>query len=185
MQECKYASILNQNFFDPNLTWPKLFQTEHTLRLAHLPSFCELVLCFRADNHFWSTEWRVNDAIIKSLINYANLSCTFILLICLINWAEHAKPLRWSFTLFLCFRADTHFWSTEWKLNDATMKSLLCRYRLDIYPALLLCIYCKLIHCKSILLSAHMSDLLFIDFRYIYWTLIHWASILLSAHMSD
>ena len=43
MQECKYASILSWNIFDPNLTWPKLFQTERTQRLAHLPSFCELV----------------------------------------------------------------------------------------------------------------------------------------------
>ena len=44
MQECKYACILNWNIFDPNLTWPKLFQTERTQRLACLPSFCELVL---------------------------------------------------------------------------------------------------------------------------------------------
>ena len=44
MQECKYASILSRNIFDPNLTWPKLFQTERTRRLAHLPSFCGLVL---------------------------------------------------------------------------------------------------------------------------------------------
>ena len=43
MQECKYASILSPNIFDPNLTWPELFQTEHTQRLAHLLSFCELV----------------------------------------------------------------------------------------------------------------------------------------------
>ena len=43
MQECKYASVLSRNIFDPNLTWPKLFQTERTWRLAHLPSFCELV----------------------------------------------------------------------------------------------------------------------------------------------
>ena len=43
MQECKYASILSPNIFDPNLTWPKFFQTERTRRLAHLPSFCELV----------------------------------------------------------------------------------------------------------------------------------------------
>ena len=40
---CKYASILGQNFFDPYVTQPKLFQTERTRRLAHLPSFCELV----------------------------------------------------------------------------------------------------------------------------------------------
>ena len=40
---CKNASILSWNIFDPNLTWPKLFQTERTRRLAHLPSFCELV----------------------------------------------------------------------------------------------------------------------------------------------
>ena len=44
MQEYKYASILSRNIFDPNLTWPKPFQTERTRRLAHLPSFCELVL---------------------------------------------------------------------------------------------------------------------------------------------
>ena len=46
MQESKYAGILSPNIFDPNLTSPELFQTEHTRRLAHLPSFCELVfLC--------------------------------------------------------------------------------------------------------------------------------------------
>ena len=49
MQECKYVSILSSNVFDPNLTWPKVFQTKRTRRLAHLPSFCELVLyCFSA-----------------------------------------------------------------------------------------------------------------------------------------
>ena len=55
MQECKYASILSRNIFDPNLTWPKLFQTEHTLRLAHLPSFCELV------------QWEVNKRTIRRI----------------------------------------------------------------------------------------------------------------------
>ena len=40
MQVSKY---LSPNIFDPNLTWPNLFQTERTRRLAHLPSFCELV----------------------------------------------------------------------------------------------------------------------------------------------
>ena len=34
---CKYASILGPNF------QPRLFQTERIRRLAHLPSFCELV----------------------------------------------------------------------------------------------------------------------------------------------
>ena len=43
MQGCKYASILSRNIFDPNLIWPKLFQTERTRQLAHLLSFCELV----------------------------------------------------------------------------------------------------------------------------------------------
>ena len=43
MQVCKYASIWCPNIFNPNLTCPKLFQTERTRRLAHLPSFCELV----------------------------------------------------------------------------------------------------------------------------------------------
>ena len=38
---CKYRSILGPNFFP--VTRPKLFQNEHTQRLAHLPSFCELV----------------------------------------------------------------------------------------------------------------------------------------------
>ena len=51
MQECKYASILSPKFFDPNLTWPKLFQTERTRRLAHLQSFCELVLPYREILH--------------------------------------------------------------------------------------------------------------------------------------
>ena len=41
---CKYASILGKNFFDPKVTQPKLFQTERSRRLAHLPSFCELVV---------------------------------------------------------------------------------------------------------------------------------------------
>ena len=54
MQECKYASILNPNIFDPNLTWPKLFQTERTRRLAHLPSFCELVKNF-SENCYYGT----------------------------------------------------------------------------------------------------------------------------------
>ena len=40
---CKYANILGPNFFDPKDTQPKLFETERTRRLAHLPSFCELV----------------------------------------------------------------------------------------------------------------------------------------------
>ena len=43
MKVCKNASILSPKIFDPNLNWPKLFQTERTRRLAHLPSFCELV----------------------------------------------------------------------------------------------------------------------------------------------
>ena len=40
---CKYESNLGPNFFDPNVTQAKLFQTERTRRLAHPPSFCELV----------------------------------------------------------------------------------------------------------------------------------------------
>ena len=37
------TNILGPNFFDPELTRPKLFQTERTWRLACLPCFCELV----------------------------------------------------------------------------------------------------------------------------------------------
>ena len=51
MQECKYASILSPNIFDLNPTWPKLFQTERTRQLAHLPSFCELVFFALAHCH--------------------------------------------------------------------------------------------------------------------------------------
>ena len=40
---CKYGSILGPNFIDLMVTQPKLFQTERTWWLAHLPSFCELV----------------------------------------------------------------------------------------------------------------------------------------------
>ena len=36
-------NILGPNIFDPQLTRPKLFQTERTRPLACLPSFCELV----------------------------------------------------------------------------------------------------------------------------------------------
>ena len=35
--------VLGLGVFDQNLAWPKLFQTKQTRRLAHLPSFCELV----------------------------------------------------------------------------------------------------------------------------------------------
>ena len=41
---CRYASILGPNFFDPKLTKPIFFKIGRTWRLAHLPSFCELVL---------------------------------------------------------------------------------------------------------------------------------------------
>ena len=36
-------NILGQNFSNSKLTWSKLFQTEHTRRLVHVPSFYELV----------------------------------------------------------------------------------------------------------------------------------------------
>ena len=36
-------NILGPNFFNPKFTRTKLFQTDRTRRLAHLPSFCEFV----------------------------------------------------------------------------------------------------------------------------------------------
>ena len=55
--------FLGPNFFDPKLTRPKLFQDECTRRLAHLPSFCELVSFLplgRCDNSHLDFEdiWR-------------------------------------------------------------------------------------------------------------------------------
>ena len=45
-KECENIekNIWGPNFFDPKLTRPKLFQTKCTRRLAHLHSFCKLVL---------------------------------------------------------------------------------------------------------------------------------------------
>ena len=40
--------ILGTYFFEPKLTRPKQTYTERTRRLAHLPSFCELVVSILA-----------------------------------------------------------------------------------------------------------------------------------------
>ena len=50
--------MLGPNFFDSELTQPKLFQTKRTRRLACLLSFCELVFCLMGNAHFL-TLWQI------------------------------------------------------------------------------------------------------------------------------
>ena len=88
------------------------------------------------------------------------VGCTSILLICLINWAEHAKPLHWSCTLFSWFSFDNHFWSTEWRVNDASIKSLIN------YAA-----RCR--SCTSILLICLINCILIFATFTVHWFTVH------------
>ena len=81
---CKYASTLGPNFFDPKVTQPTLVQTERTLWLAHLTSFCELFYKEEKPFHFMHrhksnicrlTQWHRGSAVSSFTFFQDFLSC--------------------------------------------------------------------------------------------------------------
>ena len=69
---------MGPHFFDPKLTQSKLFQTEHTRRLACLPSFCELVLMQDTVVLLFSCPVYAGRQVGSYTISFCKLRCSFM-----------------------------------------------------------------------------------------------------------